>query len=320
MSDIPDALGTAAEGVAMARVLEPLHGGKQHEAALDHGHFAESSCLNCGTRLTGPYCSNCGQAAHLHRTFGAFLHDVAHGVLHFDGKTWRTLPMLALHPGRLTRDYIDGHRARYVSPMALFLFAVFLMFAVFQFAGLGAGEDLTVPAEVTSKAVSQEGGKVVIAQDGDARIKLSEVRTGSAFLDHGIAKWRANPGLMIYKLQSSSYKYSWLLIPLSLPFVWLIFAWRRRFGLYDHAVFVTYSIAFMTLLFMTLTIAGTLGVPAGLVTSLTLFLPLAHIFVHVKGAYELRIFSALWRTFALLIFIAIVALLFGLALVALGAM
>ena len=53
-------------------------------------------------------------------------------MLHFDGKFWRTLPMLAWRPGELTRRYIDGERARFVSPMALFLFSVFLMFAVFS--------------------------------------------------------------------------------------------------------------------------------------------------------------------------------------------
>lgn len=40
-----------------------------------------------------------------------------------------------LHPGRLTRRYIDGERVKFVSPMALFLFTVFLMFAVFAFTG-----------------------------------------------------------------------------------------------------------------------------------------------------------------------------------------
>ena len=40
----------------------------------------------------------------------------------------RTLPMLAWKPGELTRRYIDGQRARFVSPIALFLFCVFLMF------------------------------------------------------------------------------------------------------------------------------------------------------------------------------------------------
>ena len=35
------------------------------------------------------------------------------------GKIWRTLPMLAWRPGELTRRYIEGERARFVSPMAL---------------------------------------------------------------------------------------------------------------------------------------------------------------------------------------------------------
>ena len=45
------------------------------------------------------------------------------------------LPLLALQPGKLTREYIDGRRASYVSPIALFLFVVFLTFAVFNATG-----------------------------------------------------------------------------------------------------------------------------------------------------------------------------------------
>ena len=47
-------------------------------------------------------------------------------------------------------------------------------------------------------------------------------------------------------MQSNAYKYSWLLIPLSVPFVWLLFP-CAGFALYDHTVFVTYSISFMSL-------------------------------------------------------------------------
>ena len=65
----------------------------------------------------------------------AFFHDLLHGVLHFEGKIWRTLPMLAWRPGELTRRYIDGERASFVSPIALFLFSVFLMFAVGSLSG-----------------------------------------------------------------------------------------------------------------------------------------------------------------------------------------
>ena len=61
--------------------------------------------------------------------------EFAHGLYHFDSKAWRTLPMLAFRPGKLTRDYTHGRRARYVAPLALFLLSIFLMFFVFGFVG-----------------------------------------------------------------------------------------------------------------------------------------------------------------------------------------
>ena len=88
-------------------------------------------CPNCGATLRGPFCHDCGQkatAAHLK------LHDVAHDVmhefLHLDGKIWRTLKLLVAKPGMLTREFIDGRRARYVSPLRLYLTFSVLFFAL----------------------------------------------------------------------------------------------------------------------------------------------------------------------------------------------
>ena len=123
MSDV-EAIGDALTGGVVARAVEPRAGER------GDGQTHEANCLNCGSLLTGPFCSACGQHAHVHRTLSAFFHDFAHGVLHFEGKIWRTLPLLVWKPGALTRRYIDGQRASFVSPVALFLFSVFLMFAV----------------------------------------------------------------------------------------------------------------------------------------------------------------------------------------------
>src|SRR5687768_13876887 len=123
-----EAIGDAVTGVALARAAEPT-------AGEGDGHTHEHNCLNCGCALKGDYCHCCGQKAHVHRTLGAFWHDLLHSVLHFEGKIWRTLPLLAWRPGDLTRRYIEGERARFVSPMALFLFSVFLMFIVFSTLG-----------------------------------------------------------------------------------------------------------------------------------------------------------------------------------------
>ncbi|MGZ8999157.1 MAG: DUF3667 domain-containing protein, partial [Allosphingosinicella sp.] len=122
-----EAVGDAVTGGLVARALEP-------GAGESHGR-EERICLNCGTELIGPHCHNCGQPGHVHRTLMAWWHDLAHGILHLDGKIWRTLPLLAWRPGELTRRYIEGERARFVSPLALFLFSVFLTFALFTALG-----------------------------------------------------------------------------------------------------------------------------------------------------------------------------------------
>src|SRR5690349_8967580 len=134
-----DSLGTMFEGGLFARAVEPKAGESAHDESF------EGKCLNCGTMRVGPHCHQCGQGAHIHKTMSAFMHDLLHGALHFEGKTWHTVPLLAWKPGQLTRRYIDGERARFVSPMALFLFSVFLMFAVFQIAGIGPPTDLGPP-------------------------------------------------------------------------------------------------------------------------------------------------------------------------------
>ena len=70
---------------------------------------------------------------------------------------------------------------------------------------------------------------------------------------------RENPELVSMQGQDAASKYSWMLIPLSVPFMWLLFPFRRRFNTYDHTVFVTYSLSFM----MMLVVVGGLLVAAG---------------------------------------------------------
>ena len=121
---------------------------------------------------------------------------------------------------------------------------------------------------------------------------------------------------MVYKVQDAASKFSWLLIPLSIPFLWLLFPFSRRFRLYDHTVFVTYSLSFM----MTLVIAGGLLVAAGSsgLAGLLFLVPPFHMYRQLKGAYHLGRFGALWRTVALTVFAFVAVSLFVVLLVALG--
>jgi hypothetical protein len=352
MEDL-EGVGEAATGAMLARAVEPRAG------ETSDGHTDERNCLNCGTRLAGDFCHACGQKAHVHRTLAAFWHDLAHSVLHFDGKLWRTLPLLAWKPGELTRRYINGERANFVSPMALFLFTVFLMFAIFSMVGLGLNSaefrntqsDINAAltkeqdelkehradrqkalAERNAAEVQQIDAAIADTQSGIAALKTYQAasegrtdqlvggKTGWKRIDDGIKKLNDNPALALYKVQTNAYKFSWALIPISVPFVWLLFLHRRRyrqFGAYDHTVFVTYSIAFMSLALIIVTVLqpipgfGWLGVAM-------LAVPPIHMYRQLRGAYSLGHWSAAWRTAALLMLTLVTTTLFLFLLLALG--
>ena len=343
-----EAAADAVTGGLLARAVEP---------SGSHPGEHEARCLNCGTALIGEHCHACGQAAHVHRTAGAIGHEIAHGVFHFEGKMPRTLPMLVWRPGELTRRYVAGERARFVSPLAIFLFSVFLLFAIVaNLPGWHFGEgDFLKPgfqkglvdtrvklAEQRKKAdesIAEDARELAeeradTAPDADKIARLEkriaatrEARNGvvaalkvlpaPAVGDDGLQhrstglNWfekkfeyaRENPKLVLYKMKTSAYKYSWALIPLSIPFLWLLFPFSRRFGLYDHAVFVTYSLSFMSLLVIVLASLGAVGVPVWLLWTAATVIPPIHIYKQLKGAYSLGRVSGLIRTVLLVSFI-----------------
>lgn len=354
MSGDMEAIGAAVTAGLASGAVEPGHGS---------GHaVTDMRCLNCGTVLAGSHCHHCGQKADVHRSFGAIGHDLVHAIFHFEGKIWNTLPMLAWRPGDLTRRYIHGERARFISPLALFLFAVFLTYAVLAMVGAGGGiaeeisraaaeqtrnnaltsafetemdridarlaetgladaerQRLTERRDTLTKAASylamvptmsdkeRDQGPPVLddptqqVMSGAEFLSRTKVNTGVPALDKSIAKGIANPGLLIYKLQANAYKFAWALIPLSLPLMWLLFPFSRRFHTYDHFVFVTYSISFVLLLFVAVRLLN-LTVLGEVATAFALIYVPFHMYRQLRGAYRSSRFGAFVRMNLLLYF------------------
>ena len=343
MSDL-EALGDAVTGGMIGRAVEP--------GAGETGYTHEKTCLNCGAELLGPYCSACGQHAHVHRTLSAFFHDFLHGVLHFEGRIWHTLPLLAWKPGELTRRYIDGQRARFVSPIALFLFCVFIMFAALSLTG-NFGSVPAAAKQDIQKDIAKDKKKLEVLEAQRAKVSgnngvgesldeiIAEVKSETAaheaikdknlpvsnlildgsdgmpdWIVDAVGKAKSNPELVVYKIKTNAYKFSWALIPISVPFVWLLFPFSRKFSLYDHTVFVTYSLCFMMLLLIA---SSVIGLVSEAIASLAWFVPPIHMYRQLRGTYALSGWSALWRTAALTIFAFISISLFTSLLVGLGA-
>ena len=86
-------------------------------------------CLNCGTELQGPFCYYCGQPdKNFMRFFPVLMRELMEDFLDLDSRMMRTLKSLLLHPGKLTRDYLDGRRFRYTPPLRLYIFTSMAFF------------------------------------------------------------------------------------------------------------------------------------------------------------------------------------------------
>ena len=98
----------------------------------------EDQCENCGALLQGPYCSQCGQkAADRIVPIWHMINEALEAVIELDMRVLYTLPKFLFLPGRLTKEYINGRRKRYIRPFRLYLFSTFLLFAVIAFTTTG---------------------------------------------------------------------------------------------------------------------------------------------------------------------------------------
>jgi hypothetical protein len=326
MSGEIEAAGAAVTAGLITGAIDK-HGGEAH---------GDGACSNCGARLDGKFCAECGQPAHLHRPLGHMVEECLHGLLHFDTRAWRTLPMVIFRPGTLTRDYIHGRRARFISPLAMFLLMIFTMFAVFAFAGgaaidLGRDTDIAAPVTAEAPAVSADGVATEtrtyrVDPDGDifAQIKAAyergdiKVNTSWAGLDKKLKEKLENPELAFYKIQNAAYKFAFLLVPISLPFMWLLFFWKRGMTLFDHAVYILYSLSFASLMFILISLLAQWPPVLQAISPWWLLAFPVHAYFQMKGGYQLGWFSALWRTPVLMTFAGIGLLIFLLAIIVVG--
>ncbi len=264
-------------------------------------------CPNCATPLAGPWCHACGQSSDdHHRSLTRLTAEAIGGLIDIDSRLWRTLPDLCLHPARLTRAYLDGHRVSQIPPFRLFLVVVVLVFLI---AGL----------EPSSKAaalqLSGRGGEVNGEVKTDTGVGFRFVPLAGAKND-ALETWvtarlkqaAKNPQAFENTLTQWAQRLAVLTLPLSAGMLGLMFFWRRGVYLFDHLIFSMHSLSFQGLLLS----AAMLGALLNDWFQVLLIAAPAHLFVHLKGTYRLSVFGTLARILALVVGSAF-ALMLGLA-------
>jgi hypothetical protein len=104
-----------------------------------------TACLNCGepllpraNALPPRFCPACGQETNVKPpTLGEFAQQFGGAYFATEGALWRTLKLLLLKPGELTRLYLAGRRKHFVLPLRLYLTISVLVLLLLRVMGGG---------------------------------------------------------------------------------------------------------------------------------------------------------------------------------------
>jgi hypothetical protein len=238
----------------MIREMEALTAEAVASEAGSTAHPAQThaNCLNCGARLHGRFCHDCGQSADdHHRSIGHLLWEAVEGFTHLDGRLARTLPALLLHPGRLARDHIEGRRQRHVPPFRLFLITllVFMFTAELAFSGAGARETTDTRSATTGRHTYQVGNqRVVVASSlstasAELQKEKPEDPVGRWMVEH-IGRATQNREYYMMLVFEWAHRLAVLMLPILAALLTLCYVYKKEFYVYDHLVVAMQYLSF----------------------------------------------------------------------------
>lgn len=247
-----------------------------------------SPCPNCATPLQGPWCHACGQSAEdYHRSLIRLAGEALEGLFELDGRLWRTLPNLLVRPAKLTRDYLDGHRAPQAPPFRMFLIVVVIVFLA---AGVGNNRQ--------AFSFMEPNGKPSTVSSNLADVSSSpQEKALNAWFQKRANYALAHPDAFQNQLVTWAQRLSILALPISAVLLGALFVFRRGVYMFDHLIFSMHSLSFQGLLLSAVLAAENLSTGWAW---LAVASPV-HLFAHLKGTYRLGVFGTLLRMFLLFI-------------------
>jgi len=262
-------------------------------------------CPNCHTALVGPWCYACGQRGeHYHRSIWRLAGEAIEGLTDFDGRIWQTFPKLILRPARLTRDYLEGHRASQVPPFRIFLIVVLLVFFTggldlqanrqnFKLATLD-NPDLQKELSPKDRSDLQQAAQAIRAEFSKPKPTASP---GEKWLRAQLVKALGNQEAFKAGLAQWAERFAILMLPIAALMLSVLFVFKKGIYVFDHLIFSMHSLSFQGLL---LSVVFGLGLVVDWGAWLLVLAP-AHLFAHMRGTYRISTIGTLIRMFLLFI-------------------
>lgn len=234
-------------------------------------------CPNCLMSAGALYCGHCGQkqksaVRHFGQIAGEFFND----VLNLDAKLLRTLKPLLLRPGFLSREYFQGRRMHYVSPLKLyFLLSIVTFFLVQQGVDIAAENGQLVQidddggdaAKETNFNIANIDGKPWHAESNPVRLTwLPEI--GNRLINEKLGKLedtakRRDWAALTHAALAATPQALLLILPFFALLLKIFYFFQRRLFM-EHMIVALHNHSFLLMIIALLVVFGTLENWAGL--------------------------------------------------------
>jgi hypothetical protein len=228
-------------------------------AARAPAPLAGARCENCATPVTGPYCAQCGQKhGHALHSVWHFLREATEDLTHADSRLWQTLIALLARPGALTREFLDGHRVRYLPPLRLYLVISLLYFLMPQLPALEVQISSSDTAHGFRISTSHAGTTPITPERAteicqmmlvgpDKLLSLLGQSHREPLLSNACQK-SLKEGATSYQevFRHNTERAMFVFLPLLAFFAWLLY-WRPRHYYVEHLLFFVHNHSFLFL-------------------------------------------------------------------------
>jgi hypothetical protein len=107
-------------------------------------------CFSCVTALTGLYCHNCGQKNDdYRRSIWSLFIETFTSIFSLENRMWRTCFKLITKPGYVSREFSDGKRTSWTSPVRIYLALSILLFG---YMGLTETHIFSIRTDIVAKS------------------------------------------------------------------------------------------------------------------------------------------------------------------------
>jgi hypothetical protein len=236
-------------------------------------------CPNCDTPLHGSYCSTCGQ--HQRRYDQAFSQLVSEGlgdIFRLDARGSKTLLSLLFRPGQLIVEFLAGARARFISPVRLYLVVSLLLFLLIS---IGPEDRSEHVVEADHAALHDAIMEYIILDGVDGPL--------TQYAQEQILKMmvlgRSNPQLLFDQYVDLLATVMFFMIPIFAIFVKLFYLGSRYFYT-EHLIVCVYLQSFIYIAFSMLLVLGFFGDALdGIDYAIQLWIPV-YIFISIRVVYR----------------------------------